>query len=289
MPLMENTLKIEMRKTEDIFEIGAFTGRRQAFAALAGTCSAADAECLRRVRERRMYKALGLTWEGFCRERAGVSRVTADKLIRRLEEFGPVYFQLAQVTGIAESDYRRIAGSIRKEGLAFQGEVIPIQPEHAPRLTAAVGELCRQTAPAKAKQLESAGPATKAAPAPEPVPESTPETASDPAEAAAMTTVEPGAICPTGEPDAGTVALQPEAANLPGKIHAAATPSRLPDAAMTLQERIGQVEQALRTAVDQLEALRPFSLHFCVRDRLNSLLKEGLLTVYEIKELPRTY
>ena len=129
MPLMEDTMKIEVRKTEELFEIGAFTGRRQAFAALAGTCSAADAECLRRIREAKMYKALGLTWEGFCRERAGVSRVTADKLIRRLEEFGPGFFQLAQVTGITEPDYRRIAGSIRKEGLAFQGEVIPIQPE----------------------------------------------------------------------------------------------------------------------------------------------------------------
>ena len=49
MPLMEDTLKIEIRKTEELFEIGAFAGRRQVFAALAGTCSAADSECLRRI------------------------------------------------------------------------------------------------------------------------------------------------------------------------------------------------------------------------------------------------
>ena len=66
MPLMEDTLKIEMSKTEEFFEIGAFTGRRQAFAALAGMCSAADAECLRRIRDGKMHKALRLTWEGFC-------------------------------------------------------------------------------------------------------------------------------------------------------------------------------------------------------------------------------
>jgi len=44
-------------------------GRKQAFASLAGGCSAADAECLRQMREQRKYRALGLTWAEFCKRR----------------------------------------------------------------------------------------------------------------------------------------------------------------------------------------------------------------------------
>jgi len=35
------------------FELGIMLGTRKAFASVAGRCSAADAECLRRLREKR--------------------------------------------------------------------------------------------------------------------------------------------------------------------------------------------------------------------------------------------
>lgn len=95
-----------------MYDVGTWVGRRQAFAALAGSCSAADAECLRQVRDQKKYRALGMTWDEFCRKRAGVDRKSAEKIIRRLEKFGPQYLTLAQVTGVNPEEYRRIAGSI---------------------------------------------------------------------------------------------------------------------------------------------------------------------------------
>jgi hypothetical protein len=38
-------------KTDEVYQLGAWMGRKQAFASLAGRCSAADAECLRQARE----------------------------------------------------------------------------------------------------------------------------------------------------------------------------------------------------------------------------------------------
>lgn len=40
-------------KMGDAFDLGTWLGRKQGFAALAGRCSAADAECLRTIRQKR--------------------------------------------------------------------------------------------------------------------------------------------------------------------------------------------------------------------------------------------
>jgi hypothetical protein len=79
-----------------------------------------------------------------------MSRPTADKIIERLEEFGPQYFILAQATGIKPEEYRRIQSSVRGHALLHAGEEIPIQAENAPRLAAAVKELRREAEPEQA-------------------------------------------------------------------------------------------------------------------------------------------
>jgi hypothetical protein len=138
-----NQTTIVKTKIDEVYELGTWVGRKQAFAELAGRCSAADAECLRQARDGKQYRALKMSWEEFCKRRMGISRVTADKLIQRLEEFGPQYFTLAQATGIKPEEYRRIQGSVRGQALLHAGEEIPIQAENAPRLAAAVAELRR--------------------------------------------------------------------------------------------------------------------------------------------------
>jgi hypothetical protein len=138
---------MRVQKPEEILQLGAWMGRKQAFASLAGGCSAADAECLRQMRDQKQYRTLGLTWEEFCKQRIGMTRPTADRIIRRLEEFGPQYFRLAQATGITAEEYRRIAGSVGEKGLVHSGELIPITAEDAPRLIAAVEELRKQAEP----------------------------------------------------------------------------------------------------------------------------------------------
>ncbi|HXB74943.1 MAG TPA: hypothetical protein VNY05_42320 [Candidatus Acidoferrales bacterium] len=129
---------------EDVLEIGTWLGRRQAFSLIAGRCSAADAKCLRELRESKKYKLLGLTWEECCKQRAGIGRSTADEIIQNLEEFGPNYFALAQLTGLSAKEYRRIRGAVSGHALLHAGEDIPIDVENAPRLVAAVEALRRE-------------------------------------------------------------------------------------------------------------------------------------------------
>ncbi len=140
-------------KRDAALELGTWMGRKQAFSSMAGGCSAADAECLRQIRQEKRYKALGLSWAEFCKQQIGVTRQHADRLIRRLEEFGPQYFRLAQATGITVPEYRRIASSVNDKGLSHQGELIPITSEDAPRLIAAVEELRRQEEPVCEKRI----------------------------------------------------------------------------------------------------------------------------------------
>jgi len=134
------------KKLEDAVEVGTWLGRRQAFSIVAGRCSAADAQSLRELRESKQYKSVGLTWEECCKQRAGIARSSAEAIIRNLEEFGPDYFVIAQVTGISANEYRRIQGSVCNHALLHAGEEIPIQVENAQRLATAVEALRRAAA-----------------------------------------------------------------------------------------------------------------------------------------------
>jgi hypothetical protein len=98
---------MEDNNTEDMFDLGAWLGRKQAFTLIAGRCSAATVVCLRKIREGKRYRALGLTWEEFCRQRAGVSRAWADKVIQQLEQLGPAWFELSSVTRITPPCWRK--------------------------------------------------------------------------------------------------------------------------------------------------------------------------------------
>ncbi|MEI9973468.1 MAG: hypothetical protein WDO73_16330 [Ignavibacteriota bacterium] len=44
------------------FELGVMLGSRRAFAAVSGRCSAADAECLRRLRDQKLYLSRAASW-----------------------------------------------------------------------------------------------------------------------------------------------------------------------------------------------------------------------------------
>jgi hypothetical protein len=104
-----------------ILDLGIWLGRKQAFSALAGRCSAADAECLREIRESKSYRSLDLTWDQFCKDKVGVTRPVVDKTIRQLEEFGPAFFQLASILRITADEYRLIAGSVADDSLLYGG------------------------------------------------------------------------------------------------------------------------------------------------------------------------
>ena len=123
------------------FELGASLGQVQAFRTVAKHCTAAAARQLQQIRNERSYEALGLSWEQFCVRHAGISRAYADKLIRRLEEFGEPYFQLRGIARVSPESYRQLAPAVSAESIEVGGEAIPLTPENAPRIRKALDTL----------------------------------------------------------------------------------------------------------------------------------------------------
>src|SRR5437899_3027032 len=123
-------------ETNTVFEAGALTGRQQAFAMIASKCTYAQAVCLKEIHDTRAYETLGLTWEDFCSQHAGISRVTAETIIRRLDEFGEAYFRLAALVRISPDAFRQIAGRVTAETIQLDGEQIPLTSANACKIRA---------------------------------------------------------------------------------------------------------------------------------------------------------
>ncbi len=140
-----------METPREWIDAGAWVGRQQAFAVIANKCSAAQALCLKQVKETRLHEKLALTWEEFCKEYAGVSRSQADRLIQQHEEFGDAYFRLSEIARISPETYRQIAGQVSDEGLEIDGRKLALTPENAPQIRAAI-----QTLRAQLKQARRA-------------------------------------------------------------------------------------------------------------------------------------
>ena len=120
--------------TNELVNAGAWIGRQQAFALIGSKCSAAQAQCLREIRESHAYEKLGVTWDEFCPRYAAISRSKADDLIRRLDEFGQDYFRICEVARISPEAYRQIADLVHDETVELDGKVVPLVPENAPRI-----------------------------------------------------------------------------------------------------------------------------------------------------------
>jgi hypothetical protein len=134
----------KMMQQEQALDLGLWLGRRQAFGLIASRCSAADAECLKKIRESSSYRELGLTWEEFCKQRAGISRSYADRMIQQLNEFGEAYFHLAEIMQMSTEQYRQIADSVVDVEIEYAGEKITICRENADKIVHAVSMLTRQ-------------------------------------------------------------------------------------------------------------------------------------------------
>jgi hypothetical protein len=147
---------VRQQQIDEGIDLGMWLGRRQAFALVAGRCSAADAECIREVRRNKRYRALRMTWEQFCEERLGITFVTANKIVRQLAEFGPEFFTLTQLTHVTAEEYRRLRPAVRGHALLHAGEEIPIEAENGPRLAAAIEELRQNSRIEAAHQAEPA-------------------------------------------------------------------------------------------------------------------------------------
>jgi hypothetical protein len=129
----------------DGFDLGTWLGRRQAFGMMSGKTAAAEAECLRQIRDRKLYKHKSPSWDDFCARYIGASRTNVNRVIRYLEEFGSEFFELSQLTRIPPEAYRGIAPYVSKDGLHLDGEVIAIVQENSERVSRAVAELRKRS------------------------------------------------------------------------------------------------------------------------------------------------
>ena len=125
----------------ELVNASAWIGRQQAFALIGTKCSAAQAQCLREIRESHAYEKLGVTWDEFCPRYAAISRSKADDLIRRLDEFGQDYFRICEVARISPEVYRQIADLVHDETVELDGKVVPLIPENAPRIRLGIRNL----------------------------------------------------------------------------------------------------------------------------------------------------
>jgi hypothetical protein len=113
------------------------------FDPIAGRCSAAHAEWLRRLRDRNLYKSRSSDWDDFCRKNVGMSGADATHNIELLEEFGANYFKLAELTRITPEEFRAVASKLKGNYLCVNGRAIELLPENAARIAAAMEKLRR--------------------------------------------------------------------------------------------------------------------------------------------------
>jgi hypothetical protein len=144
---MEEVTTVPPVDDQAAFDLGEMLGRRQAFGAIAGRCSAADAECLRRMRDQKLYLSSATSWNGFCPKFLGITSRHANRIIGHLEEFGPGYFELAQVARITPDQFRVIAPAVHDQQIHSNGQAIALIPQNAGRIAATVAKLRQEMAP----------------------------------------------------------------------------------------------------------------------------------------------
>jgi hypothetical protein len=138
---MNKSISAKLVEAAGSLELGRLLGQQAAFGLIAGRCSAAEAAAIRRLREERLYAASKLNWKQFCPLHLGMSRTQADHLILLLEEFGPEYFEVTQLTRVSAEGYRAIAPAVRDGHIHWQSEAIALLPENSEKVAAAVAGL----------------------------------------------------------------------------------------------------------------------------------------------------
>src|SRR3954454_11238731 len=128
----------QTKNSEDAFKLGTWLGRQQALGLIAGRCTVAEFECMVETYENKLYLALEPTWEEYCKNRLGISRRTAERMMRAYRQQGPKLAKLNCFIRIRPTEYQRFDAVLTEEGLLHGGEIIAIEPHNTPRLAQAV-------------------------------------------------------------------------------------------------------------------------------------------------------
>src|SRR5437660_4747238 len=101
--------KVPSEAANQAMELGILLGRTQAFATVAGRCTAAQVDAMRSMRDSKLYLSAAANWGEYCSNVLKMTDRNANLVIGYLNEFGPGYLDLAQLTGITPAAYRSIA------------------------------------------------------------------------------------------------------------------------------------------------------------------------------------
>jgi hypothetical protein len=142
----------------ELLSLGIAVGQSQAFALVAGRCSAAQAQAFLRIREEKLYKRCADTWKEFCPRFLKMSSSQIDRIIRLWQQHGAGIFELSQLTRISPELYRAIEPHIQDGAVHFNGEVIELDPVNSEKVTAIVAEMRRTLPPAASSESAKAGP-----------------------------------------------------------------------------------------------------------------------------------
>jgi hypothetical protein len=140
---MENPFPEIPAEDAGLLTLGVALGENVAFGLVSGRTAAAQASCLQRLREEKLFQALEPTWEQFCPKYLKMSRAEADRTIRLYQEFGSGYFEMAQLTRISAETYRAVAPAVKDGALHVDGEAIELNPQNSHKVAAAVAQLRR--------------------------------------------------------------------------------------------------------------------------------------------------
>jgi len=141
----------------ELIDLGRVLGQRRALAAVGGRCSAAHAQTLRRIRDEKLYRPVAPSWRAFCAAYLRRSRRHADRLIALLNRFGPVFFELSELTGISAGQFPAVQPAIQEDSLHIDGQAISLIPDNASKLIEAVDRmLARAPRPPRTPQTPGA-------------------------------------------------------------------------------------------------------------------------------------
>jgi hypothetical protein len=135
------------------FNLGQWMGRREAFGLIAGRCSAAEIEIVKKIRDEKLYQSYSRDWEEFCPRHLHAVRRSVDREISYLQRFGPAFFTVRQLTHVSVREYEAIAGHITEQGVHVDGAVIPLHSDATDQLSTALEELLKRVG-ARDRQAE---------------------------------------------------------------------------------------------------------------------------------------
>ena len=136
----------------DATSLERWLGRNEAFAMIAGRCSAAYAAGLREIRDNKKYVDAAANWDEFCRVVLKSSRKRIDNVIRQLDEHGPEFFHATQAHRLTEPEYVALKEHFSAEGMKINGEILCWGEGNNERIAQEIGKLRAIAAPKPAKK-----------------------------------------------------------------------------------------------------------------------------------------